>query len=238
MTLPIPCFPLRRRLLGLFFGLFFGLILTAAVLSGCGGGGASLPASTTPVIDSFTANGVAVAFSGTAVPVVAAPTNSLTSLVCTAHDPDHSPLTFAWSGINGAVTTQNNTSTAGDTPTMGGDTLVTCTVTNVRGASVTRTVALRAGTLAAAMLTLGLSPASGLVQPGKTDLLTAIATDSSPVTYHFSVATGTGTVAQSTINPAQATFTAPPAPETDTVLCYAADTQGRSATATAVIIVQ
>lgn len=233
MMPPTPSIPLRRRLLGLLL-----LVLTAAVLSGCGGGGASLPASTTPVIDSFTANGVAVVFSGTAVPVVAAPTNSLTSLVCTAHDPDHSPLTFTWTGINGTVTTQNNTSTAGDTPTTEGDTLVTCTVTNVRGDSVARTVTLRAGTPNTNPLTLGLSPASGIVAAGRTDLLTAIATDSSPVTYHFSVATGTGTVLQSAANPAQATFTAPAAPETDTVLCYATDTQGRSATATAVITVQ
>ena len=43
---------------------------------------------------------------------------------------------------------------------------------------------------------------------------------------------------QSATNPAQATFTAPAAAETDTVLCYVTDTQGRSATATAVIAVQ
>lgn len=224
---------LRRRHLGLLL-----LVLTAAVLSGCGGGGASLPANTTPVIDGFTANGVAVVFSGTAVPVVAAPTNSLTSLVCTAHDPDHSPLTFAWAGINGAVTTQSGASTAGDTPTTDGDTLVTCTVTNARGASVARTVTLRAGTPITTALVLGLSPASGIVGVGKTDLLTAIATSSSPITYHFSVVTGTGTVRQNSTNPAQATFTAPATPESDTVLCYATDTQGRSNTATTVILVQ
>ncbi len=228
-TIPVS---LRR----LFGSLAFALL--AAVLSGCGGGGASLPAATAPVIDGFTANGVAVAFTGTAVPVVAAPTNSLTSLVCTAHDPDHSPLTFTWTGINGAVVSQSGSSTAGDTPTAEGDTLVTCTVTNARGDSAARTVTLRAGTPTAAGLTLGLSPASGIVQTGKTDLLTAIATDTSPVTYHFSVLTGTGTVVQSKTNPAQATFTAPAAPETDTVLCYATDTQGRSATATTVIAVQ
>ncbi len=228
--------PLRRLLFGLLL-----FVLTAAVLPGCGGGGASLPTSTTPVIDSFTANGAAVVFSGTAVPVVVAPTNSLTSLVCTAHDPNHSPLTFAWSGINGTVTTQNNTSTAGNTPTTDGDTLVTCTVTNVRGDSVARTVTLRAGAPATAALTLGLTPASGIVQPGKTDLLTAITTDNSPVTYHFSVVAGTGKVVQSAANPAQATFTAPAAPaapEADTVLCYVTDTQGRSNTATTVILVQ
>lgn len=233
MTSPILSVRLRRRPLGLFLPA-----LAAAVLSGCGGGGASLPASTTPVIDSFTANGVGVVFSGTTVPVVAAPTNSLTSLVCAAHDPDHSPLTFTWSGINGTVTTQNNISMAGDTPNMDGDTLVTCTVTNVRGDSVARTLTVRAGTGVTAPLGLALSPASGIVGRGKTDLLTAVATGSSPLTYRFSVVSGTGTVVPSTTNPAQATFTAPAVPEADTVLCYVSDTQGRSNTATAVILVQ
>lgn len=233
MTPPLPSAALRRRLLGLLL-----LVLTAAILSGCGGGGASLPTSTTPIIDSFTANGVAVVFSGTVVPIIAAPTNSLTSLVCTAHDPDHSPLTFAWTGINGTIATLNGASTAGDTPTTDGDTLVTCTVTNVRGNSVARTVTLRAGAPPMTALTLGLTPASGVVGRGKTDLLTAIATGSNPLTYHFSVVTGTGTVLQSAVNPAQAIFTAPAAPETDTVLCYVTDMQGRSNTATTVILVQ
>ena len=221
--------------------LSFGLLLalTAAVLPGCGGGGsASLPASTTPAIDSFTANGVAVTFSGASVPVVTAPINSLTSLVCTAHDPNHSPLMFAWTGITGAVTTQNNISTAGNTPTTAGDTLVTCIVTNVRGNSTSATVTLRAGTPVTPTLTLGLSPASETVAVNKTDLLTAIAVDTSPVTYHFSVITGKGMVVQSATKPAQATFTAPAAAESDTVLCYATDTLGNSRTATAVIRVQ
>ena len=233
MMLKIQCVSLRRVLAGLLF-----LVLTAALLSGCGGGGAALPASTTPVLDSFTANGVAVVFSGTTVPIVAAPVNSLTSLVCTAHDPDHSPLTFAWTGINGAVTTQNDSSTASDTPTAAGDTLVTCTVTNARGNSIASTVTLRTGTPTTTTLTLGLSPASGTVAVGKTDLLTAIATDSSPLTYHFTIVSGTGTVVQSTTNPAQATFTAPAAAEADTVLCYVTDALGNSLTATTVILVQ
>lgn len=220
-----------RRFLGLLL-----LVLTVA-LSGCGGGGASLPAATTPVIDGFTVNGAAVAFSGTTVPVVATPTNAPASLVCTAHDPDHSPLTFTWTGISGTVSTQNNVSTAGDTPTTDGDTLITCTVANARGASVSRTVTLRAGTPVVAALSVLLSPASGTVAPGKTDLLTAIAAGGTP-TFHFSVISGTGTVLQNAANPAQATFTAPAAAESDTVLCYVTDTQGRSATATSVIAVQ
>ena len=216
-----------------------GLLLAflAVVLSGCGGGGASLPATTTPVIDSFTVNGAAIVFPGTVVPVVATPTNAAASLVCTAHDPDHSPLSFTWSGINGTSLTQNNVSTAGDTPTTDGDTLITCTVANARGDTAARTVTLRAGTPVVPALTVLLSAASGVVPSGKTDLLTAISAGGTP-TYHFSVISGTGTVAQSATNPAQATFTAPAAAETDTVLCYVTDTQGRSATATAVIAVQ
>ncbi len=230
MTPPIPRFslPVGARLLL--------AALLAALLSGCGGG-ASLPADTTPAIDGFTANGVAVAFSGAAVPIVSAPTHALSAFVCTAHDPDHSPLTFTWTGINGTVTTQGDTSTAGDTPTTDGDSLVTCTVTNVRGRSASRTVTLRAGTTTTPALSLVLSPASGVAERGKTDLLTAAATGTGPFTYHFSVVAGTGTVTPSATNPAQATFTAPAAAEGDTVLCYVTDNQGHSATATAVILV-
>ena len=232
---PITRFTLRRSVPSLLLAaLIAGL---AVALSGCGGGGASLPTATTPVIDGFTVNGAAVVFSGTAVPVVPTPTNAAAALVCTAHDPDHSPLTFTWSGINGTFTTLSGVSTAGDTPTTDGDTLVTCTVTNARGDTVSRTVTLRAGTPAAASLTVLLSAASGVIASGKTDLLTAVAAGGTP-TYHFSVASGTGSVAQSATNPAQATFTAPAVAETDTVLCYVTDTQGRSATATAVISVQ
>ncbi len=230
MTPITPAF-LCRRVPGLL------LAALAVALSGCGGGGASLPTATTPVIDGFTVNGAAVVFPGTSVPVVATPTNSAAALVCTAHDPDHSPLTFTWSGINGTSLTQNNVSTAGDTPTTDGDTLVTCTVTNARGDTVARTVTLRAGTPVVPALTVLLSAASGVVTSGQTDLLTAVVAGGTP-TYHFSIATGTGTVVQSATNPAQATFTAPAAAETDTVLCYVTDTQGRSATATAVIAVQ
>jgi len=57
-------------------------------------------------------------------------------------------------------------------------------------------------------------------------------------TYRFSIVSGTGTVVQSALNPAQATFTAPAVAESDTVLCYVTDTQGRSNTATSVIVVQ
>ncbi len=228
---PITCYSLRRRAPRLL------LAALAVALTGCGGGGASLPTATTPVIDGFAVNGAAVAFPGTAVPVVTTPTNAPASLVCTAHDPDHSPLTFTWSGISGTVTTQNDVSTAGDTPTADGDTLITCTVANARGASAARTVTLRAGTPVVAALSVLLSPASGTVAPGKTDLLTAIAAGGIP-TFHFSVISGTGTVLQSAANPAQATFTAPAAAESDTVLCYVTDTQGRSATATSVIAVQ
>ena len=232
MMKPIPCVRLRRHFLGLLL-----LSLSAAILSGCSGGGASLPTSTTPVIDGFTANGAAVAFPGTAVPIVAAPTGALTSLACTAHDPNHSPLTFTWSGVNGAISTQNNVSTAGNTPTIDGDTLVTCTVTNVRSASASRTVTLRAGT-APIPLSVILSPASGVVARGKTELLTAVVVGGSTPTYHFSIVSGTGTVLQSALNPAQATFTAPTIAESDTVQCYVTDTQGRSNTATSVIVVQ
>ena len=225
-------FPLPRRFLGPLCA-----VLAAAALAGCGGGSASLPASTTPVIDAFTANGVAVAFTSASVPVVAAPTGSATALVCTAHDPNHSPLAFTWSGVNGAISTQNNVSTAGNTPTIDGDTLVTCTVTNVRSASASRTVMLRAGT-APIPLSVILSPASGVVARGKTELLTAVVVGGSTPTYHFSIVSGTGTVLQSALNPAQATFTAPTIAESDTVQCYVTDTQGRSNTATSVIVVQ
>lgn len=232
MTPPTTRFslPVRARLLVIAF--------LAALLSGCGGGGASLPASTTPVIDGFTANGAAVVFSGTSVPVVAAPTNSLSTFVCTAHDPDHSPLTFTWTGINGTVTSQAGSSTAGDTPIADGDTLVTCTVTNVRGDTVSRTITLRATGTPTTALSLALSPASGVVSRGGTDLLTAVVTGTGPFTYQFSIASGTGTVAASASNPAQATFTAPAAAETDTVLCSVVNSQGRSASATAIILVQ
>ena len=225
-------FPLPRRFLGPLCA-----VLAAAALAGCGGGSASLPASTTPVIDAFTANGVAVAFTSASVPVVAAPTGSATALVCTAHDPDHSPLTFTWSGVNGAVTTTGGVSTAADTPATDGDTLVTCTVTNVRGDAVARTVTVRAGA-AAVPLSVLFSPASATVALGKTDLLTALAVGTTSPTYHFSMVSGTGTVVQSAANPAQATFTAPAAAGSDTVLCYVTDTEGRSSTATLVIAVQ
>ena len=235
MMTPITRSPLRRCVPGLLLAALFAGLTVA--LSGCGGGGAALPTATTPVIDGFTVSGAAVVFSGTAVPVVATPTNAAASLVCTAHDPDHSPLTFTWSGINGTFTTQNDVSTAGDTPTTDGDTLITCTVTNARGDTVSRTVTLRAGTPVVAGLTVLLSAASGVVASGGTDLLTAVVSGGTP-TYHFSVIGGTGTVTQSAVNPAQATFTAPAPAETDTVLCYVTDTQGHSATATAVIAVQ
>ena len=237
MMTTIPSLPLHRRL-GLFPGLILGAALTAAVLSGCGGGGAALPTATTPVIDSLAVNGVPVAFSGAAVPVFAVPTNSLSSLVCTAHDPDHSPLTFAWSGINGTVTSQSGAGTATNTPTQDGDTLVTCTVTNARGASDSRTLTLRAGTTTPTTLAVAVSPASAIVAAGQTDLVTALVTGSAPFTYHFSIVSGTGTVVQSTANPAQATFTAPAVAETDTVLCYVTDGQGHAATATTTILVQ
>ena len=225
-------FPLPRRFLGPLCA-----VLAAAALAGCGGG-ASLPTSTTPVIDAFTANGVAVVFNSAAVPVVAAPTGSATALVCTAHDPNHSPLAFTWSGVNGAVTTSGGVSTATDTPATDGDTLVTCTVTNVRGDAASRTVTVRAGAVGAVPLSVIFSPASATVVPGKTDLLTALAVGTTSPTYHFSVVSGKGTVAQSASNPAQATFTAPGAAESDTVLCYVTDTQGRNNTATLVIAVQ
>jgi len=224
--------PLPRRFLGPPLAAF------SLALAGCGGGGGSLPGNTAPVIDGFTANGAAVAFSGTTTPVVAAPTGSATSLVCTAHDPNRSPLTFTWSGVNGAVTSSGGVSTAADTPLMDGDTLVTCTVTNVRGDTAARTVTVRAGAASAVPLSVIFSPASATVAPGKTDLLTALAVGTSSPTYHFSIVTGKGTVAQSAANPAQATFTAPAAAESDTVLCYVTDTQGRSNTATLVIAVQ
>jgi len=225
-------FPLPRRFLGPLCA-----VLAAAALAGCGGG-ASLPTSTTPVIDAFTANGVAVVFTGTSIPIVAAPTGSATALVCTAHDPNHSPLAFTWSGVNGAVTTSGGVSTATDTPATDGDTLVTCTVTNVRGDAASRTVTVRAGAVGAVPLSVIFSPASATVVPGKTDLLTALAVGTTSPTYHFSVVSGKGTVAQSASNPAQATFTAPGAAESDTVLCYVTDTQGRNNTATLVIAVQ
>lgn len=230
MMLRLPECTVRRRLVGLLM-----IALIAISLSGCGGG-ASLPASTTPVIDTLTVNGVAVTFSTTAVPVIQVPTKAVTALACTAHDPNHSPLTFDWSGVNGTVTTQSNTSMTSDTPATDGDSLVTCTVTNARGNSDARTVTLRAVTATTA-LTLVLSSASGTVATGATDLLTAVATDSSPVTYHFAIVSGTGTITQSATNPAQATFTAPATAETDTVLCYVTDMQGRSNTATTIILV-
>lgn len=230
MMLTLSHSPVRRRLVVLLLTALFAL-----TLSGCGGG-ASLPASTTPIIDALTVNGISITFSSTAVPVIQVPTQALTALACTAHDPNHSPLTFAWSGVNGTTTTQSNTSMTSDTPATDGDSLVTCTVTNARGNSASRTVTLRAVTATTA-LTLVLSPASGTVATGATDLLTAVATDSSPVTYHFTIVSGTGTITQSATNPAQATFTAPATLETDTVLCYVTDTQGRSNTATTVLLV-
>jgi len=225
-------FPLPRRFLGPLCA-----VLAAAALAGCGGG-ASLPTSTTPVIDAFTANGVAVVFTGTSIPIVAAPTGSATALVCAAHDPNHSPLAFTWSGVNGAVTTSGGVSTATDTPATDGDTLVTCMVTNVRGDTVARIVTVRARAAVAVPLSVLFSPTSATVALGKTDLLTALAVGTTSPTYHFSMVSGKGTVLQSASNPAQATFTAPAAAESDTVLCYVTDTQGRSNTATLVITVQ
>ena len=207
-----------------------------AALPGCGGSGASLPASTTPVIDSVTVNGVAVAFPSASAPVVQIPTNAFTALVCTAHDPDHSPLTFSWPGFGGTVTTQSTGSTASFTPTADGDTSVTCTVSNLRGNSASRTVTLRAVT--ASTPTVALTAASTTVALGKTTLVTALASDTSAVTYYFSVISGTGTVAQSTTTPAQAVFTAPAKAEKDTLLCYVTDTQGHSNTATITLNVQ
>ena len=209
--------------------------LSLAALPGCGGG-ASLPTSTTPVIDSVSVNGVAVAFPSTAVPVVQVPTNALTALVCTAHDPDHSPLTFTWPGFAGTVTTQSTSSTASFTPTADGDTLVTCTVSNLRGNSATRSVTLHAVTTSTP--TVILTAASTTVAVGSTTQLTALASDTTAVTYFFSVIAGTGTVVQSATSPATAVFTAPAKAEKDTVLCYVTDTQGHPNTATITLTVQ
>ena len=214
----------------------FAAALCVASLSGCGGGGASLPASTTPVIDSVTVNGVAVAFPSTSAPVVSIPTNALTALVCTAHDPNHSPLTFTWPGFAGTVTTQSTSSTASFTPTLDGDTSVTCTVGNLRGSSVSRTLTLHAVTTSTPTVTLASS--ATVIAPGKTAQITALASDTSAVTYFFSLIAGTGTILQNAAIPAQATFTTPAVAEKDTILCYVTDTQGHSSTATLTLTVQ
>ncbi len=214
----------------------FTAALALAALSGCGGGGASLPTNTTPIVDSFTVNGVAVAFPSTSAPIVQVPTNALTALVCTAHDPTLSPLTFTWPGFGGTVTTQSASSTASITPTTDGDTSVTCTVSNLRGNSVSRTVTLRAATNTTP--TVALTAAATTVALGKTTTLTALVTGSTAATYFFSVIAGTGTVSQSATTPAQALFTAPAKAEKDTILCYVTDTQGHSSTTTITLTVQ
>jgi hypothetical protein len=76
------------------------------------------------------------------------------------------------------------------------------------------------------------------VAVGKTTTLTALATDTTAVTYYFSLIAGIGTVTQSAAMPATAVFTAPAKAEKDTILCYVTDTQGHSNTATITLTVQ
>ena len=222
------------------FLFFLPFCLLAALLLGGCGGNALLPGNSPPQIDQMIVNGNAVAFtSADPTPTVVIETNNDASFVCNAHDPNRDPLTYTWTGTTTSAASQNNTSVATFHPTADGITTVTCTVQDGRGGVAERAVQVNAVTSSNHPPMLTLAAASPSVAQGGTDLITATATDpeSDPITYSFFIVSGTGTITQSATDKTKATFTAPTATQSDTVLCVAADGKGGAATATVTISV-
>ena len=157
------------------------------------------------------------------------------AITAVASSPEGRPLTYSWSASSGAISGSGNVATLTTSSAVAGTITVTCKVTDSQGLTASATAAVTVNTPASPPPTISCSVSPEAATLGGMVTVTAVANspEGRPLTYSWSASSGTisGSGNVATLNTSGA------AAGTITVICKAADDQGRSASASAAVTV-